>query len=466
MILRLHYDNRPLSFDQANDTGELGVADQLAARLQIRSAWSKHAVIATIPSVEVVAAPGAERDVEWVENMLAEIIHDLGNSCMDNWWGARQAVANAHLVACEPKQDGIRGAGMGHSAICIGSGPTARHHLRQIARCQGRHIIIVADSIFNACCEAGIRPHFVTAIERVPEIARLMSPDLCPTTWLCAPPIIHPDLAAHWAGRRLWWWQGTEWLYRWLGHAVPGLTSGRTAGTLSVALAHALACNHVYLVGHDLCHVDGQSHDPGATELTRQMQIKDEADQANRLHQPIKVRCHDGVERRSTVLWGLLRTDIAGICSGRPGITFSIGDKGAEIPGVPWMSAIPVPSGEPWHMPDRPKVTMTRYNRRCGSQVIDALTAFRVMAQAWADAPTHQARTTAFEDMVSIRWAHRDVADLIRYVCEPVFTAASVRMHLRRKEGPSAALTLGGDIISRGCLGMLSVMVRDIEGLQ
>ena len=203
-----------------------------------------------------------------------------------------------------------------------------------------------------------------------------------------------------------------------------------------------------------------------AAELTRQMQIKDEADQANRLHQPIKVRCHDGVERRSTVLWGLLRTDIAGICSGRPGITFSIGDKGAEIPGVPWMSAIPVPSGEPWHMPDRPKVTMTRYNRRCGSQVIDALTAFRVMAQAWADAPTHQARTTAFEDMVSIRWAHRDVADLIRYVCEPVFTAASVRMHLRRKEGPSAALTLGGDIISRGCLGMLSVMVRDIEGLQ
>lgn len=464
MILRLHYDNRPLSFDHDTDTGEIGVADQISARLQIRAAWSQHAVIATIPSVKVVAEPGAERDVEWVEELLAGLLHDLGNSCMDNWWGAHQAIQNAHLVACEPKVDGMRGAGMGFSAICIGSGPSARDHLRQIARMQRRHIIIVADSIFNACCEAGIRPHFVCAIERVPEIARLMDSDKCMTTWLCAPPIIHPDTAAHWSGRRLWWWQATEWLYRWLGPAVPGMTSGRTAGSLSVALAHALHCDHVYLVGHDLCHIDGRSHSDGTPDITLKAQISDEANACNRLHQPCPIKCHDGVERRSTVLWHLLRTDIAGICSARPGLTFSIGERGAAIPGIGCMTTIPQPGDAEWTMP-RPKVTMTRYNRRVGSVLYNDMVAFSSVVREWAAAQTYAQRFDLFAAMADLRWANKDTADLIRYVCEPIYTAASLRMHLRQAEGKEKTIVLGGNIIARGVLNMLGAMARDLHGV-
>lgn len=450
--LTLYPDARPIA--ATPDGAELGVSDMRAALHAVRCAWADHRDIVTLPEWGVVAYEGVSGFQRFtIEDRMAHLIFDLGNSSLDAWWGARNAIANSVSCATEPKHDALKDYARGRPVVCVASGPTASAHFPAVHMAQTAGAIVVcADSIYKALVAYGIEPDLVCVLERPDIFASIVPAELTTRTILVCPPVVAPATAAGWMGRRVWFWQETAGLYPWLGPDVRTDFSGRSAGTLAVAVSIILGGSAVYLVGHDLCRVGSDSHAPGVGAFTVEGQAKSEAEAPPMgIFAPCLALCNDGESRKSTRFWDLCRQDIEAMARNKPNI-YSVDKRGSAISGTIPLDSVPVsqaPAG-PIRMSDL-RVTPSRYRAHLKKQILDDSAAFH---RAGSGMPIKDAMLA----MQPCCWAHRDTAELHSYVLGTIYHAASLRMHLRADD----PLRLGMGVLRRGIQPMLQTMAGDL----
>lgn len=471
MILYLHPDDRSLGADG------LGVNDLGSAVTSLRRAYCDHRAIASIGCIEVVALPGAEHAKDAIEAALASFLHDMGNSVMDCWVGAKHALQNMANMEHEPKHDAITGVYDG-TILCIASGPSVTKWIPAIREVQDRVCIVAADSILSGLVAAGIHPHFVCMLERDPLLAPMIA---TPSghTQLIVPAVAYPPAVAPWSGRRIWWWQGFPDLYRWLGDKIPQTGTGRSAGTMAAAAAVAIGGSKVYLIGHDLCRSDsGSSHADGAHEICTTAHKGSSATVG--LHADIDA----GNGKKTCEFWQLCRSDLAVLASENPGVMRTLGADGLDIPGIPREHAIDTGPGtgfrgdmrqaEPECEPheDEPVgdpvdssalVTPSDPPIYGISQKIAAdIGRFSVAAKRIHElsrTPTAEAIAEAITLAHPSSWADPRLAGMYTYVFGPIFRAASLRAYLR-EQSPGAHAD-GFDIILRTIPQMLRIMMAE-----
>ncbi len=430
MQLTLHNDHREFSWDKPTDTAELGIADFPFACHVLRSVFADHRIIATLGALEVIAAAGAEHRLDAVEQRLSEYVHDIGNSIQDCWMGAKHAIQNLATMENEPKSDCITGIFDG-TVLCLASGPSKAQYLDRVRELQNDCVIVIADSMWKGCRAAGIDPHFVCVLERDPLLASLVPPDPTSRARLIVPAVAYPQTVAGWEGRRIWFWQPFSDLYRWISPHIEQVPTGRSAGTMAASVSRLLGAKRIYLIGHDMCRGDdGSSHSAHVDSLASTNHTA-AAHRNEPLHRDMIV---DG--KRTCAFWNLVRGDLESLTMEYPDRFLRLGSAGLELPNVPRCAEIdvvepqPFSIGTPLAIPSRSPVDIKAHiatDRKSWNKTAQDIAIWSRMGR-----PESIAMATKHLDPSA--WAHKDTADLYRYVMGPLFRAASLRAYIRSKE--------------------------------
>ncbi len=222
----------------------------------LRTTYASHDDIAKLAGMTFVCTKP-----EWTQPVLdhlESILDDIGNCAMDQWDGARNAIANGPYLATAPNLDGFVDVLSG-PAICLAAGPTAEAQMGLVRQHQDSHYIFAVDAMANACRTHGFVPHFTCLLERTPQNAAMVAHAGKAGSRLIAPPVADPAAAKAFGGKCLWWpFPGLLW--NWLAPDHIAAYSGKSCGVQSIAAALLAGCNPVYLVGHDLAYADGKSH--------------------------------------------------------------------------------------------------------------------------------------------------------------------------------------------------------------
>ncbi|MBL9000161.1 MAG: motility associated factor glycosyltransferase family protein [Phycisphaerae bacterium] len=183
----------------------------------------------------------------------------------------RNAVQNLRWYASAPGVADLAGCAKGSPAVIVAAGPSLRRNMHLLAEpgVRERVVIIAVQTVLKQLLAAGIRPHFVTALD-YHEISRrfyegLSAADVEGIT-LVVEPKCSPAILAAWPGalRCVGDDVPDRFLGRGLARETGRITPGATVAHLAYYLARHMNCDPAILIGQDLGFTDGQYYAPGA----------------------------------------------------------------------------------------------------------------------------------------------------------------------------------------------------------
>lgn len=182
----------------------------------------------------------------------------------------RNLLGNLDHYALGPGIAPLRDAAKDRPAVVVSAGPSLQRNLDELARpgVRDRCVIVAVQTVLKPLLQAGVRPHFVTALD-YHEISRNFYDDLDPQdlrdiTLVCEPKVNRAVVEAYPGPVRC---VGSSFLDRLLGplrRDMGTVPAGSTVAHLSFYLAQFLGCDPIVLVGQDLGFTDGLYYGPGA----------------------------------------------------------------------------------------------------------------------------------------------------------------------------------------------------------
>lgn len=181
----------------------------------------------------------------------------------------RNLLGNLDHYAAGPGVAELADLARGHPAVVVAAGPSLRRNMHLLAApgIRDRCVIIAAQTTLAPLLGAGIRPHFVTALD-YHEISRRfyenLSAEAVGGTTLVADPKAHPVILDSFPGPvRCCANKFLDDLLDDAKRPMGTLPAGSTVAHLAVYLAHFLGCNPIILTGQDLSFSDGLYYAPG-----------------------------------------------------------------------------------------------------------------------------------------------------------------------------------------------------------
>lgn len=184
----------------------------------------------------------------------------------------RNLAMNADRYLASPGIEDLRGVLEGRAGVVVSAGPSLSRNIRELARpgVRDRVCIIAVQTTLKPLLAAGVKPHFVVALD-YHEISRrfyegLTASDVEGVT-LVVEPKANPAILDAWPGGvRM---PRDPFLDTMLGAELTdpnrgAIRSGATVAHLAHYLARHLGCDPVALVGQDLGFTDGQYYASGA----------------------------------------------------------------------------------------------------------------------------------------------------------------------------------------------------------
>jgi len=164
-----------------------------------------------------------------------------------------------------PPIDMLRDRFKGIPAIVVSAGPSLRNQLDQLAKLQGKAVIITVQTTFKTLLDRGIRPNFVTSLD-YHEMSKRFFEGLGDygKTHLVAEPKVTWHVLDNYAGP-------TSVLYNSFAQqclgpglaARDGLKAGATVAHLSFYLAVYMGCDPIVMTGQDLAYTNHVYYTPG-----------------------------------------------------------------------------------------------------------------------------------------------------------------------------------------------------------
>ncbi len=170
-------------------------------------------------------------------------------------------LTNVPMLAKEGDSASLFGAFSRVPAIVVGAGPSLDKTLREIAKLEGRVLIIAVDTALRPLLAAGIRPHLVVSVDPSELNSRHLR-DLgdCRGAWLVAEASVDPNVFPQFAGRTFTFKVSQHHPWPWLEDNGVGRGTLRAWGsvlTTAFDLACRAGCDPIVFAGADLAYSDG-----------------------------------------------------------------------------------------------------------------------------------------------------------------------------------------------------------------
>lgn len=195
----------------------------------------------------------------------------LGNSGEDTMWGFRQAVLNTAWMVEREKLQTLRPLLSGRPFVVVAAGPSLDKNVHLLKGMEDKVIIAAVDTVVGKLLRMGIRPHFVTVLERVFGIYdKYISPvvdryrEELRDVVMVSQAVCVNLIAGRWPGPvAVVSKTGLELDERFLTRTmnVPRIESGGSSAHMCLGIAHFFNASSVALIGQDLAYgEDGRTH--------------------------------------------------------------------------------------------------------------------------------------------------------------------------------------------------------------
>jgi len=200
------------------------------------------------------------------------IIFNYGNCPKDSMIGVENIMANLSVIMRNPGVNEIFGKFKKMPGIVVSTGPSLDKNIEELRAAEGKCIMICADSALRVLLRRGIKPHAVSTLERIIEVAKLFeefNADQLKEIWLAGTPVIMPQVYETWKGPTVIVYR-TFAHFDWLEMPKGTLASGPSCSNLAFKILEALGCDPIILVGQDCAFPSvHQTHAEGASGITK-----------------------------------------------------------------------------------------------------------------------------------------------------------------------------------------------------
>lgn len=224
---------------------------------------SKNFQIVDLPASYKANASYYLKGTEATKNAIIQGVKCIGNCTDDCLLGLDAALANLPHHATLPPVRNLDGLFPRKPAIIVSSGPSLDKNLDLLEHIGNRAVIIAADASLRMMRKKGLKPHFVTSVERVEETAILfegLDEEDFDDVYLVGSPICHPRTFELFKGPQI----STErehGFFELLSLDKGKLVPGPSAGNMAFRLAQKMGCDPIILIGQDLAvSDDGRTH--------------------------------------------------------------------------------------------------------------------------------------------------------------------------------------------------------------
>lgn len=193
-------------------------------------------------------------------------VYKYGNSPEDSLIGIENMLINIDEIVSNPGINLLFGKFKSRPAVVVATGPSLNKNKHLLKGLEDKALIIAVDASLKVLMDIGIKPHLVTSLERVPEVARFFegfAPEEVKEVYLAACPVIRNEVYQVYPGPRMIVYRNLD-HFKWLGVDKGILDIKLSAGNMAFKVAEALGCDPIILIGQDLAlSRDGRTHADG-----------------------------------------------------------------------------------------------------------------------------------------------------------------------------------------------------------
>ncbi|HWR41375.1 MAG TPA: 6-hydroxymethylpterin diphosphokinase MptE-like protein [Patescibacteria group bacterium] len=186
-------------------------------------------------------------------------ILEYGNCPEDSLIGVDHMLKNLQEIVANPGINLLYDSFKGKPAIVVSSGPSLNKNKHLLKGLEEKAVIIAANSTLRPLLAMGVKPHMVTALERVKESIRLMDgydPADVADVYYTACPVVHEKNYEVYSGPRIIVYRAFD-HFKWLGIEKGMINVKASSGNMAFKMASVLGCDPIIIIGQDLAFGEG-----------------------------------------------------------------------------------------------------------------------------------------------------------------------------------------------------------------
>ena len=206
--------------------------------------------------------------VKKIKEIVVFIVNYYGNSPYDSLVGLENILENIDIIIKNPGVKLLYDKFKDIPAVVISTGPSLNKNKHLLKEIEDKALFICPDGSLRILMDMGIKPHFVTSLERFDPTAKLVegfSEEEVSDVYFAAAPIIARKTYDVYPGPKVIVYRNYD-HFRWLDIDRGILDIKQSSGNMAYKVADAMGCNPIILIGQDLAYnSEGISHAKGAT---------------------------------------------------------------------------------------------------------------------------------------------------------------------------------------------------------
>lgn len=204
--------------------------------------------------------------IRWITNSSAYMLNYYGNDPEDSMIGVNNILRNLNEIIKNPGINLLYNKFNGKPAVVVSTGPSLNKNKHLLKGLEDKAVIIAADSALKILNEIGVKPHFVTMLERGENMSKLIegfSYSDVKDTYFAACPVVDPKSYEVYPGPKVIVYRNFD-HFKWIELDKGILDIKQSAGNMSFKIAESLGCDPIILIGQDLSYSrEGHTHAKG-----------------------------------------------------------------------------------------------------------------------------------------------------------------------------------------------------------
>lgn len=191
-----------------------------------------------------------------------------GNDPKDSLIGVENMLDNVGEIVKNSGIDLLYNKFKGKPAIIASTGPSLNKNKHLLKGLEDKALIIAPDASLKPLLETGVKPHLITALERIEMTVKLVqgfTEEEVQDIYYAATPVVKKEAYEAYPGPRIIVYRNFD-HFKWLGIERGILDIKHSSGNMAFKIADALGCDPIILIGQDLAYSrEGKTHASGTT---------------------------------------------------------------------------------------------------------------------------------------------------------------------------------------------------------